>query len=229
MVQLLELPVELQVEIFGRLAFPDNVNLKYTCRGLYDLINFDHTAQMEAENSKYAVEKRLFVCNDCHRMRRSHQFADKMIKKSRRRGGSEALTRFCIDCGVTPKGEKNSLRYTPGSHISIQGVHHVICQACQAFTRGAQRNDGVNLPYCLRCCRGQHAEDQRREIERRSLDIQWRGFLENRALRRSDHDENAGNQDLDDRVSSLTSDEIYMDMIQAEADGYMNSPKAGSE
>lgn len=232
MVQLSELPSELQSEIVNCLTFPDNVNLKRTCRHFYGLVHLDQAAQMEAENSLYAAEKRLFVCSDCHRILPSQRFADKMIRRSRRRGGSEAWTRFCIDCGVTPRGQNSSRRYTPGAHISIQGMHYVICQACRTFGKGAQDRDHANLPYCVGCMRTQRATDQRlqqREAERRSREARRQRRMERYAFWGSDHDEDTDDPDSDDRVPSLTSDEIFMDMVQAEADGYMNSPKAGSE
>lgn len=125
MVQLSELPSELQSEIAYNLTFPDNANLKRTCRQFCGLIHLDQAAQMEAENSPYAVEKGLFACSDCRRLLPSQRFADKMIKRSRRRGGSEAWTRFCVDCGVTPRGQNCSRRYTPGAHISIQSMHYL--------------------------------------------------------------------------------------------------------
>ncbi|EXA53639.1 hypothetical protein FOVG_01377 [Fusarium oxysporum f. sp. pisi HDV247] len=231
-VTLLGLPSELHTEIVKNLSFPDNANLKRTCTYFQDLIQFRHAEQIEAETSPYAMAKNVYACVGCQRLRPAPMFADNMLRAKRRKGGVEASKRFCVECGTTT--QKTIQGYSPGAHISIQGVHHVICLRCRRFDRGAQDEQGINVPYCLPCMaaneRFQMALQQRQE-EYRMVEEQRRLRQEHeqrRAARRafwgSDHDE-----DSDGLEPSPTWRDLAMDIIQAEADTYMNSPKAGSE
>lgn len=229
---LLGLPSELHPEIVKSLSFPDNVNLKRTCKYFQDLIRFSHAEQIEAETSPYAIAKDVYACVGCQRLRPAHMFADNMLRAKRRKGGVEASKRFCVECGTTT--QKNIQGYSPGAHISIRGVHHVICLRCRRFDRGAQDGQGRNASYCLLCMaaneRFRMALQQRREEyrmveERRRLrQEQEQRRAARRAFWGSDHDE-----DSDGFEPSPAWREVQMDMIQAEADTYMNSPKAGSE
>lgn len=117
-----------------------------------------------------------------------------------------------------------------GWEPNLRGVHHVVCQRCRVFARGAQNSNGVNMPFCLPCMtiinRADAAAEQRRqrETERERREIRRERREARRALWGSDYEEES-----DESETRRTSDEIYMDMIQAEADGYMNSPKAWSD
>lgn len=233
-VSFLGLPIELHGQVIDNLSFPDNVSLKATCRYFSDLIIFEHAEQIKAESSLYAFLKDLYACCGCSRLRFSHKFADNMLKKKRRRGEPEASRRFCIECGTAPQGEKSSTRYCPGAHIQIQGVHHVICLDCRHFARGVSDGDGTHTPFCPRCWTrrerfrvglAKREEEHRQAEERMKLKQEqaWRREAR-RAAWGSDY------EDSDDGPEpSPTWTELHMDIVQAEAAGYMNSPKAGSE
>ncbi len=90
---------------------------------------------------------------------------------------------------------------------------------------GSQDEHGRNVSFCLRCTA---AYERIRNEEMRQMRKKERA--ERRAARRaiwgSDYDEYT---DDSSETPSLTWSEIQMNMVQAEADEYMNSPKAGSE
>jgi len=233
-VSLLGLPSELHSEIVENLSFPDNVNLQRTCRYFRGLIEFDHTAQVEAESSPYAVAKDIYACVGCRRLRPAHKFADNMLGAKRRKGGPKASKRFCVECGTAPHQKEFIQGYSPGTHISIQRVHHVICCSCRRFDRGGKDEQGRNISYCQSCTAenerfraalAQRTEEHKMAQERARLRSEQ---AQRRAARRtvwgSDHDESS-----DGVEPSPTWSELHMDIIQAEADMYMNSPKAGSE
>ncbi|KAH8746626.1 hypothetical protein F5883DRAFT_363699, partial [Diaporthe sp. PMI_573] len=156
-VSLQGLPYELHCEIVKHLLFPDNVSLKRTCRYFRDLIEFSPAEQVEVESSPYAVAKDIYACIGCQRLRFAHKFADNMLRAKRRKGGPEASKRFCVECGTAPRQERLIQGYSPGTHISIQGVHHVICRRCRRFDRGWEDGQCRNTSYCLLCA----AENER--------------------------------------------------------------------
>lgn len=147
----LKLPTELHSHIISYLSFPENVHLKITCRYFYGLVTFDHAAQISAETSPYAIDKGLYACHSCERLRASHWFADSMLRRKRRRGGFNARKRLYVEYGTRPAGKTAVQRYTPGTHIEIQGVYHVICVRCRQFTLGMTDMHGKRWPFCEPC------------------------------------------------------------------------------
>lgn len=113
----LGLPVELYSQVIDNLSFLDDVSLKATYRYFSDLIIFDHTEQIKAESSLYAILKDIYAYCGYSCLRFSHKFADNILKKKRRRGGLEVSRRFCIEYGMVPQGEKSFTRYTPSTYV----------------------------------------------------------------------------------------------------------------
>lgn len=126
------------------------------------------------------------------------------------------------------------MRYSPGTHIQNQGVHHVICLDCRHFARGVTDGNGRHTPFCPRYWK-------RRESFRVSITKRERehGLAEERmklkkeqACRREARHAAWGSdyEDSDDgHEPSPTWTELHMDIVQAEAAGYMKSPNPGSE
>ena len=146
---LLGLPAELHAEIIDHLSFPDNANLKRTCRYFRDLVTFGHAEQIEAESSPCAIDNRLYACVGCLRLRSCGKFADNMIKAKRRRRGPDAEKRFCVECGTAPLKERFIQGYAPGAIIIIRRVKHAICVECEQF--GRVMPDSRDRYTCLPC------------------------------------------------------------------------------
>ncbi|KAA8641666.1 F-box domain protein [Aspergillus tanneri] len=182
---------------------------------------------LEVEASPFGEQKDLYTCRDCLRLRPRSKFADNRVKKKRARFAVDAGRRFCVDCGVNAR--QGTTRYTRGSHIIIQGEQYVICRSCGAF-REAAVEGGRNMSEC-RHCRLFSREIEQRAKEYRARQDRARLRAE-QAMRRARSCELWGSEyeDSEDGISSSpTWSEIQMDMIQSEADTYMNSPKPGSE
>ena len=226
----LGLPAELHGRVIDNLSFPDNVSLKATCRYFRDLVVFGHAEQLKAESTPYAISRDLYACSGCSRLRHSRKFADNMLKRRRRRNGPGAHGRFCVECGTTPREGTCSTRYTPGAHIQLRGAHHVICLDCRRFSEGAMDAEGTARSFCPACW--ERREGFREGIARRQEEHERRRLREEQVRRREARRAVWGSEyeNSDDGPEpSPTPSELYMDMVQAEADAYMNSPSAGSE
>lgn len=227
---LLSLPLELQNQIIQELAFPDVVFLKMTCSHFYAVVKpLTHGQFLQAGITKFAIRKDIYACCDRLRLRPASSFADKMLKKKKSRFGQEVDKRFCVECGTHPR--LGTTRYTRGSQIVVQDMLFVICIRCEAFKEGAK--DGYNnTSECQRCWAKskaykeglrQREEEYQRHQERARLKAEQ---ISKRAKRR----ELLGSDSNSDELPpSPTWSDIEYEMVQAEADLYMNSPKAGSE
>jgi hypothetical protein len=123
---LLRLPVELHLHIVVQLELRERANFASTNRYFRSIIQAPtHAEFLLAEASIWAKEERLFACRGCGLFRRYTCFADDMIKGKRCRSGTQADTRFCLECGIAGK------LYTPGTHLAICGQPHVLCQHCK--------------------------------------------------------------------------------------------------
>ncbi|SCN81960.1 unnamed protein product [Fusarium fujikuroi] len=88
------LPSELHTEIVKNLSFPDNANLKGTCKYFQDLIKFRHAEQIEAETSPFAMIKNVYAWLAANAYGPpSPMFMDNMLWAKRRKGGVEASKR----------------------------------------------------------------------------------------------------------------------------------------
>jgi hypothetical protein len=231
---LLALPLELQEQVFQELGFPDNISLSMTCRHFWATTKpLTHKQLLLAERTEFAIGKDIYTCRDCLRLRPASKFADKMTKRKRGRLGSKNHKRFCVECGLK-SGPRNT-GYTRGSRIMIQGVCHVICIRCGEFGEGS--DDSSGLSDCWTCgARRREIREFNEELRRREEKFQ-RGRLraeriaarERRRERRRELFGSDNSMDSDDSSASLTSSEDQLEMIQAEADLYMNSPGPGSD
>ncbi|KAE8324450.1 hypothetical protein BDV39DRAFT_180516 [Aspergillus sergii] len=225
---LLDLPTEIHQHIAQCLDFPSLIQLKLVCQHFYALLPpLSFNRMLEVEVSAFGMQKDLYTCGDCLRLRPRARFADNMVKKKRAKFAVGAKKRFCVDCGVNAR--QGTTRYTRGSQIIVQGEQYVICRSCGAF-REAAVEGGRNMSEC-RHCRLFSREIERRAEEYRAQQERARLRVE-QAMRRARSRELWGSEyedSEDDISSSPTWSEREMDMIQSEANDYMNSPKPGSE
>lgn len=225
---LLDLPAEIHQLIAECLDFPSRIRLKLVCQHFYALLPPLNLSQMlEVEVSAFGMQKDLYTCRDCLRLRPRARFADNMVKRKRAKFAVDAKKRFCVDCGVNAR--PGTTRYTRGSQIVIQGEQYVICRSCGVF-REAAVEGGRNMSEC-RHCRLYSREIERRLEEYRERQERAR-LRSEQAMRRARRRELWGSEYEDseeDIPPSPTWSEIQMDMVQSEANDYMNSPKPGSE
>ncbi|KAF2678592.1 F-box domain-containing protein [Lentithecium fluviatile CBS 122367] len=126
---LLRLPLELLMDIIGRLDLQDKVRLGMTNRYLRSIIEPPtHEQLLQAENCKWATDKQLFTCKRCVGFRHLRHFADDMRKGKRARRGPEASTRLCIKCGVEEGW------YSEGMEITVLGERAVLVRHCRTLT-----------------------------------------------------------------------------------------------
>ncbi|KAL2783322.1 hypothetical protein BJX66DRAFT_318743 [Aspergillus keveii] len=232
-ITLLDLPNEIHQLIAQCLDFPSLIQLKRVCRHFHALIPQLSVSQMlEVEVSDFGWEKGLYTCRDCLRLRPRARFADNMIRRKKAKFGVDAGKRFCVDCGINPR--QGTTRYTRGSHVVIQGEPYVICRSCGIF-REAAIEKGRSMSECQRCwsylrAMEQRAEENRAREVRARLRAEQRAERASRRARRRELWGSSGSEDSEDGVPpSPTWSEIQMEIIQSEADSYMNSPKPGSE
>ncbi|KAL4786322.1 hypothetical protein BJX76DRAFT_321545 [Aspergillus varians] len=147
--KLMSLPPELHIQLTTQLEFPDSISLKTTCAYFYHLIPaLNHTELLNAETTEFAVSKDLYACRYCRRLRPGRYFADRMLCRGRGRRGRDARKRFCVECGLAPRGESGEARYGRGAQLFMQGVYHVICCDCGNFELGIP---GWKRVRCARC------------------------------------------------------------------------------
>lgn len=146
---LLGIPTELKLLIIENLPAVDRICLKMACRVFNDLIPRLNLRQLlELERSPFGWsggEKNMdrFACCLCLQLLRRTAFADQVTKGKMGKGGSQPQRRFCVQCGL-------KYRYTPGSHISRQGKHFVVCRRCGEYERGAVEGN-TKFNVCVPC------------------------------------------------------------------------------
>lgn len=160
---LLRLPVELLLNVTDYLDLQDQVRLSMGNRYLRLILRAPtHSDFLTAEASDFAISKQLYTCRGCVRFRDLLQFADDMRKGARARSGSDAQTRFCLECGVA-RGW-----YSEGAKIAIYGKPAVLGRLCSGFTDrcGSKASCGSRAlawTPLQKEARSQYGDDYRRE------------------------------------------------------------------
>ncbi|PYH91610.1 hypothetical protein BO71DRAFT_451999 [Aspergillus ellipticus CBS 707.79] len=152
---LLTLPPELHLQITTHIPLlPDLYHLKQTCTYFAALLPTPtHEELLAAESTSFAITHDLYACRYCLRLRPAQKFADRMLVHGRGRYGEYRGKRFCVECGVLPRGAETrsggleEARYGPGDLVRIQGVAHVYCRRCGGLRRVVGEWDGG-------CCEG---------------------------------------------------------------------------
>ncbi|KAK4103190.1 hypothetical protein N658DRAFT_392608, partial [Parathielavia hyrcaniae] len=126
---LLALPGELHNKILQQLGPMHRLLLRATCRYFRTIIPpLNLYELLAAEASRIGMERKLYACSFCHRLRPATCFDDSMKEWARGKGARDSIKRFCLDCGVrSPPGR---VGYGRGDHIRIKGALFVICFYC---------------------------------------------------------------------------------------------------
>lgn len=135
MERFMDLPGELQMQIVDHvrhLGFPHAQRLKTTCKGFNGIVPKPNKRQIHIDElSPLAMEKRLFACYDCFRLRPSTAFGDAQRTGKRGKNGQNCQKRFCVDCGLNFTSEAVTVpRYRPGSQYKVNGDVYVVCHTC---------------------------------------------------------------------------------------------------
>lgn len=105
----------------------------------------------------WGVDKDRFTCRHCLRLLPRKAFADQVTKGKIGKYGSQRYKRFCVQCGLKH-------RYSPGSRISRQGEHFVVCVLPRVQERCCGGEHRVECMRALPCSRdrkghgGAHSE-----------------------------------------------------------------------
>ncbi|GKZ22518.1 hypothetical protein AbraCBS73388_008678 [Aspergillus brasiliensis] len=136
---LLTLPPELHLQITTHLPLlPDIYSLQATCTYFYTLLPPPTLAALlAAETTDFAIAHDLYACRYCLRLRPGSVFADRMLRRGRGRYGRDRAKRFCVDCGVMPRGEGEGeeARYGFGALVRVEGELRVFCGGCGGLRR----------------------------------------------------------------------------------------------
>ena len=165
----LRLPTELQYNIIDQLEIQDKARLSITCRQFASIIERStHGHFLDAESNSWAISKNLYTCKGCARFRRLLEFSDEMRKGRQGRGGTNASSRLCLECGV-----KQGL-YITGEKVVIMGQRHSIDKSCKLFHGIASAHNTCGP--CLLAAKAARKEKMSRGAESRHYesDDDWK-------------------------------------------------------
>lgn len=222
---IIDLPNEILHSIAQYLDAFSIVWLQRSCRDFRESIPPPtHPELIKAETAGFGLQKNLYACGDCQRLRPRENFADKMVKSKEAKFGPKTVDRWCVECGIN-SGPGNP-RYTAGDQIVTLSELYVICIDCREFREGASEI-GKNASLCQvfrrRDLRRMEEFRERREVAQRRAEQAAR-----RARRRALWGISAS--DSDDMIAPCpTWSEEQMDMVQAEASRYVNRRGRGSD
>lgn len=117
---LTNLPPEIHHEIIKRLPFYDKSNLRATNPYFHTVIPpFTHQDLLAAEREDYSIERNLYTCRDCQRLRHKSKFADDTTKKKKSRDGN--VMRIVMGMSLRLRGMTTTFsfsRYTVLGYIT---------------------------------------------------------------------------------------------------------------
>ena len=152
----MKLPPELHLGIADQLDFPDNMNLRMVDRYFYKLIKpLSCEEGLEAEQSCFALENELFLCNSCHRLRRKEKFIKVYMESKpgltvthRFADRSKTLpVPYCIDCGIEQDLPKCQLGDVFFSSLHAR-LNQILCNGCEEFPELSERK---TFSMCKKC------------------------------------------------------------------------------
>lgn len=156
------LPRELHNWMLSYLSAIDRIALKLTSVHFSTLIpKLSVPELLEVEESTFALDNELYGCYECLRLRLNERFADNQLKRQRRKFGSDARYRFCIECSLAS-------RYVRGNQVAIRGVAHIVCMQCNRL-RLMARDEGQSEYGCLCTNCWQPRQEARRRLERERI------------------------------------------------------------
>ncbi|KAJ6059925.1 hypothetical protein N7444_002857 [Penicillium canescens] len=218
-----DIPTEILLIIAHHLDAFSLIWLQRSCRLFREIIpSPTHLELIEAEITPFGNQNDLYACQDCLRLRPRAKFADNMVKRKKAKWGCKATERWCVDCGINPRPGTN--RYTAGNIIG----NHLLSAWNVANSEWAPQKTGTRYLYAK-------SVGDLREQSRSVLRLTEHGMkgpvCELNRLNEEPEDVRWGSASDSDEIfpPSPTSSEEYMEMIQAEAATYMNSPGPGSD
>ncbi|KAK7972341.1 hypothetical protein PG988_006475 [Apiospora saccharicola] len=126
---LLELPGELQNSIFFQHCDGiDRLVLRSTCRRLREIIPEPDASELFLAESSNPLtsQKDLYTCSLCAKLRHRSKFADKMMEKEMYKGGRDASSRFCLDCGFHKRYTRFDSYTGKMETVTIYDVGHFV-------------------------------------------------------------------------------------------------------
>jgi hypothetical protein len=93
---------------------------------------------LAAERHAWAISKELYACRGCKRLRRLRQFADELRKGKRGRGGIEADSRFCVECGLSHDWYQADMIFT------ILGETYMVRNLCKTCRGRVEKKRACN-------------------------------------------------------------------------------------
>jgi hypothetical protein len=181
---LLNLPGEIQNKIVGELEALDLLPLRATCQYYRNIIPPGNPTMHELvviERSQTGMERDLYACRLRLHLRHSSHFADRMMKKDKRKGEVGTINRFCVDCGLEPPPNQNG--YSRGANITRSGLVSVKCVFCLRLAAPAR----VDSRYCTRCWESVTSEGgearRSRQAQQHQLELEAREQRRNQSRR----------------------------------------------
>ena len=155
---ILRLATELHLNIVSQLKDADEGgafaarHLRLTNRHFYNIVEqATHSELLRVEQTEWAMERRLYACMYCIRLRHASKFADTMLKGKTGRNGTQTYRRFCVDCGFAPP--KGQTRYSAGTEVRVNGTRWVWCQRCKVVKSGDVAGKAGCFKLCETCFR----------------------------------------------------------------------------
>ncbi|KAH6722905.1 hypothetical protein BKA61DRAFT_585472 [Leptodontidium sp. MPI-SDFR-AT-0119] len=149
---LLILPTEMHNQIVRFLPLPDRWSLRQTNTHFAALISA-HThsdllfLEREGAQAGFGPRDTLLTCIGCTKLLRMSKFSPKMYSKKKARGGVQAGSRFCIECGKRPLPGTN--RYQKGARWKEAGRPWVRCVKCGDVGEGSSDQAVQKCLVCL--------------------------------------------------------------------------------
>lgn len=116
-----DMPFEIYLLIFSFLDYPPIMALKKTSRGYYENLSITQRFAPQIANA-------YLTCTLCCRVLLRSSFGNKQTRKKRRRGGTDAHKRFCIECGLIHR------KYRIGNRVGWGNVFWIFCRDCSTFS-----------------------------------------------------------------------------------------------
>jgi hypothetical protein len=131
--------------------FPAKSSMKFTCKRFYGVVNaaYSNAEIIILERLPYCMEKSLYACTSCNRLRPEGRFSDAMRRKNRGKYGDRPSKRFCITCGLRPSPINYVSRYARGTYVEVSGAGNVRCAHCDEFRPARSKLSKVCIPCAL--------------------------------------------------------------------------------
>ncbi|KAJ4380999.1 hypothetical protein N0V86_003346 [Didymella sp. IMI 355093] len=149
---LLRLSPELHLQIIAHLEEVDFMSvykLRLSTKYFYNTISApDPVHLLMLEDMQFSLEKSLYACKYCLRLRPASKFAEKMLRGKTGRYGDHPCNRFCADCGFDTRKPQ---RYMRGTQQKVNGELWVRRIHCDEVKKGIEVGETACKEACKRC------------------------------------------------------------------------------